>query len=148
MGLFAETSPGSGEIVHTANSAYPLKNTKMKAWIGHNIEEVAAACIDLPSTLRKYGDSQEPGHCATAVHFFPDAPKEETFFDWAGRSERDGEEKGWRVRRFGEAMASMAPMGAFRIEHINAGFDWDSLGEATVVDVRASSGTTRHQIRP
>ncbi|KAF2814831.1 putative O-methyltransferase [Mytilinidion resinicola] len=139
MGLFAETSPGSWEIVHTGSSSYYYRNPLIKAWIGHNLEEVAPACTRLPDALRKYTDSQEPAHCAAGVAFFPDSPPDATLFSWFD-IEREGEEKGWRVRRFGDAMASLAETGSARIEHVNAGFDWDSLGEATVVDIGGSLG--------
>ncbi|KAF2501388.1 putative O-methyltransferase [Lophium mytilinum] len=139
MGLFAETSPGSWEIVHTGSSAYTYRNPLIKAWVGHNLEECLPASIRLPDALRKYTDSQEPAHCGVAVNFYPDAPSDTTLFNWF-EAAREGEETGWRARRFGEAMASFSETGSADIAHVNAGFDWDSLGEATVVDIGGSIG--------
>ncbi|OCK81485.1 S-adenosyl-L-methionine-dependent methyltransferase [Lepidopterella palustris CBS 459.81] len=141
IGLFTETAPGSEQVVHTASSYVCVRRPLWKAWIGHNIEEVAASSINLTKALRTYGDSQEPAQCAMGLTFFPDFTPEQTFFDWLS-ADANGGEKGWRVGRFGQAMSSMASLGLARIDHINAGFDWDSLGKATVVDIGGSIGHT------
>lgn len=151
IGIFTETVLGSGQIMHTATSSMPTRFQAHKAWIGHNLEEIAAGSIYQSEALRKYADSQEPGEVATALAFKGNWTANKTFFEWAGESEREGEAKGWRVRRFGQAMASMANSGSAKIDHINAGFDWDSLGEATVVDVSTfphSSACIRTTTKP
>lgn len=126
--------------MHTATSSMPARFQTQKAWIGHNLEEIAAGSIYQSEALRRYANSQEPGEVATALAFKGNWTADKTLFEWAGESEREGEAKGWRVRRFGQAMESMANSGPAKIDHINAGFDWDSLGEATVVDIGGSVG--------
>lgn len=47
----------------------------------------------------------------------------------------EGDKKGFRMKRIGEAMESMKGDGTYNVAHAQQGFDWASLGKATVVDV-------------
>jgi hypothetical protein len=55
-----------------------------------------------------------------------------------GEVDKTDRTKGWRARRFGEAMKFMTTFGVSSAKHIHGGFDWDALGKATVVDVSMS----------
>lgn len=139
--LFAETSPGSGQVVHTAATAYMVKQPLMCSWVGMNCEEVSKGCVTVPEALRAYSlgkgqITQKPGECPTGRAFWNKEGQhpEKTVFDWF---EEDGEEaaKGWRERRFGKAMHALAGTTTVTPEQILRGMDWSGLGEATVVDV-------------
>ena len=54
-------------------------------------------------------------------------------FDWF-KNEGEGERKGWRARQFAASMEAMDGGGHDRKFTVD-GFDWEGLGEATVVDV-------------
>lgn len=53
----------------------------------------------------------------------------------AGKFDKFDRTKGWRARRFGHCMKFLTSGGGYSSAHVNA-FDWDALGDATVVDVR------------
>ena len=132
--IFAEMAPGSGKVVHTCISAAPVKNPLLRSWIGHNLEEIAPASLNLGEALKRYGESAEPFESAGAYTYFRDSKEVKTLFEWFD-VDGEGERKGWRTRRFGEAMAHMTNDPATNIKFIHACYDWDGLGEATVVDV-------------
>jgi hypothetical protein len=132
--IFAETAPGSGKIVHTCISVAPVKNPLLRSWIGHNLEEIAPASLNLVDTLKWYGESTEPFESATAYTHFRDSKEVKTFFEWCD-VDGEGERKGWRSKRFGEAMAYITGDPASNIKSIHTSYDWDGLGEATIVDV-------------
>jgi hypothetical protein len=135
--IFDETTPGSGKVIHTAASAFAHKNSPARSLMGHQIEEVGYGCTSMVETIRKFGDGDgHPGTSALATRFYPDKGKEATAFEWIEK-DGEGDEKGWRMRRFGQAMNYAASDPSWDIIHINYGFDWDSLGNAIVVDVRA-----------
>jgi len=132
--IFAETAPGSGQIVHTCISAAPVKNVLLRSWIGHNLEEIAPASLNLVEALKRYGESAEPFESAGAYTYFRDSKEVKTFFEWFD-VDGEGERKGWRAKRFGEAMAYITSTPATDIKSIHTSYDWDGLGEAMVVDV-------------
>lgn len=141
--LFAETAPGSGEIVHTSATAYAAKHPLLKSWLGLNMEEVSAGCLKIPEALRAYSLgktelTQMPGECGIARAFYnPDGDAklaEKTYFEWA-ENDGKGEEKGWRERRFGQAMQALAATTTVTPINVLKGLDWAALGNVTVVDV-------------
>lgn len=150
--LFAETTPGSGQIVHTANSAFIAKHPVARAWILRTFDESAPAQLKLAEALRAYSLDQEdhsgePGESAMARAFYnadgnPDLAGK-TYFDWI-EEDGEGEQKGWRSRRFVETMRAFSLTKQGFVDGILERIDWVSLGEKTVVDVSARSYST-HQ---
>ena len=136
--IFAEIAPGSGKIVHTCMSAAPVKNPVLRSYIGHNLEEVAPASLNLVDAIKRYGESAEPFESAGAYTHFRDSKEVKTIFEWYD-VDGEGERKGWRAKRFGEVMAYVMSDPATNIKYIHAGYDWDGLGEAIVVDVNFRS---------
>jgi len=134
--IFAETTPGSEKIVHTSISAAPIKNPLLCSYMGHNLEEVAPAALNLVATLKRYGESVEPTESALVYTFLPDSMTGKTVFDWF-EVDGEGDRKGWRVKRFGEAMSYV--LSNFNPKAIHSAFDWDGLGDATFVDVCSHS---------
>jgi hypothetical protein len=100
--------------------------------MGHNIDEVGRALNWQVEALDKWGDTEDPSNSALCLAF--ELPQGSTLFEFAHNDGEKGE-KGWRAKRFGAAMIAMSKTGAFSSTHIHAGFDWASLGEATLVDV-------------
>jgi hypothetical protein len=130
--------PSSNQVAHTAVSAVIVKQPLLKAWIGHSVEEIGAASVKLVESTDKYGDSQDPGQAAICLAFgLKDGENCFTLFDNDG----EGEMKGWRARRFGDAMRCLNSGGAHSAKHVHGGFDWKSLGKGTVVDVCLGSTT-------
>lgn len=133
--LFEE--PRAGYVGHTALSSIIVREPLSRSWILHNLEEVATA--KLIAAYDKYGESDEPTETATslAFDFFADNPKANfwTFLETDG----EGEQKGYRMRRFAEAMVWVSGHKNDEDMILATGFDWASLGEATVADVSPHS---------
>ncbi|KAF1808284.1 S-adenosyl-L-methionine-dependent methyltransferase [Eremomyces bilateralis CBS 781.70] len=148
MRLFAESSPGSDDIIHTASSAVVVKTPELASWIIHNTEEVGAGCVQLPEALRRYtaGKDQmtdKPGQAASSLALYnPDSKPElaeKSFFQFVAE-DGEGERKGWREERFGQAMQSAAVNTAIDPPGLLKLVDWASFGNATLVDVGGSTG--------
>jgi hypothetical protein len=133
--IFAETAPGSNQVVHTATSALFLKNPKWHSWVGHNLDEVNRASTYMTDSIRRFGDGNgEPGLCAATLALCPDIPKETSWFQWAA-TDGEGDKKGWRMHRFSEAMEVIST-GQNATAAVHGGFDWKSLPSGgTIVDV-------------
>lgn len=135
--LFEE--PRAGYVGHTALSSIIVREPLSKSWILHNFEEVVTS--KFLEAYDKYGESEEPNETATSLghDYFAKHPNDNfwTFLEADG----EGENKGYRMRRFADAMVWAT--GHKNDEDMNLinGFDWASLGEATVVDVSPHSET-------
>jgi hypothetical protein len=92
----------------------------------------------------RFGDGTSPAEAALALAHFEG--KYANPFDWfendgvgepkmlGGKLDKSDRTKGWRARRFGNTMKYLTSGGGHSSSHVH-GFDWDALGEASVVDV-------------
>lgn len=129
--LFEE--PRTGYVGHTALSSILVREPLSKSWILHNFEDIVTT--KFIEAYEKYGESEEPTETITRLGFdyFTTHPNDNiwTFFEADG----EGENKGYRMRRFAEAMVWATGHTNDEDANLINGFDWASLGEATVVDV-------------
>jgi hypothetical protein len=138
--IFAENPLGSGHIVHTSTSAFVARNPIYKSWIGHNLEEVTPAAMKLPDALRKFSmgkatPAQELEETAFSLAFSSKTSLAANFWDSLSHKV-DGKSQADRASRFAEAMQVVHGTSAFDFPRLlKSGFDWESLGEGTVVDV-------------
>ncbi|KAK1756733.1 O-methyltransferase-domain-containing protein [Echria macrotheca] len=144
--LFAETAPGSGRVVHTSTTAFIVRNPKYMSWIGHNMEEVKPSTVTFPEALRRYNQgkdaaSEKMRESAFGITFRDKVGDDGDFWSLLEK-DGEGEQKGYRTRRFAEAMQIARTAASVNFELlIESGFDWASIGEGgTVVDVGGSSG--------
>ena len=118
-----------GQVAHTAASKLLLNNRQgsMNAWIAEDVTKMVATQVE---TLDKWGHgSQELNE--TAVNYAHNTDKYMFgFFE---------ENPGIRGR-FSDTMTWVASSDAMSYRHILAGYEWASLGEATVVDVAGNVG--------
>jgi hypothetical protein len=140
--LFAETAPESDRVVHTAATAYVAKNPIVRSWIAHNLEEVEPACGKLPEALRKFSmgkqeATEELEETPFGLGHLDEHGKPVTLWEFM-QNDGEGDKKGYRMRRFAEAMQVASKASNLNFETVGRGFDWASLGEATVVDVSFS----------
>lgn len=127
------TESRSGFVAHTSLSAAPYRLPELRAWIEHNIDDHGPASCRMIEAIEKWGDSQDPHETGYSLAFgLGENENVFTFFENDG----EGEKKGWRARRFGQAMSSMTAGGAHDVSHIRHGFMWKDLDHATIVDVR------------
>ncbi|CAD6592867.1 MAG: hypothetical protein ASARMPREDX12_006536 [Alectoria sarmentosa] len=133
-GFFAETK--DGHVIHSAQSAAIARDEKLKAVIGHHVEDVypaagypAARVTDQLSAQPI--DDEEP----TSSGFQLANKTDLTMFEYFEQVEPE------RAERFGLAMSSLSvPGGIFDGAHVLRAFDWAGLGVATVVDVGGGRG--------
>ncbi|OBT82087.1 hypothetical protein VE02_09644 [Pseudogymnoascus sp. 03VT05] len=134
--LFEE--PRAGYVGHTALSSIIVREPLSRSWILHNFEEIVTT--KFLESHDKYGESDEPTETATSLAFdyFAKNPKD-NFWSFL-ETDGEGEQKGYRMRRFAEAMVWVSGHKNDQDMILATGFDWDSLGEATVADVGGSVG--------
>ncbi|KAK0614953.1 O-methyltransferase-domain-containing protein [Bombardia bombarda] len=141
--LFAEAPLGSDNIVHTATTAYLARNPKMQSWVSHMMQEGRPAVMHGTESLRKYSAGRELPSQEVIEAGFSLADLDKTghpvsYWDYVKHTP-EGKPAGFRAKRFAEAMqAATAASATNPTEVIKFGFDWESLGEATVVDMPIS----------
>lgn len=142
--IFAETAPGSKQIQHTSISAMPVHNPLIRSWIGHNLEDFWPSAQFLPAALRKWNDddSGDASHCAANLAFYKN-DENKTIWDFFTEDEAPerGLPKGYRDKRFGEAMTAATADPSFNLNSVHALYEWDALpNNATMVDIGGSAG--------
>jgi 6-hydroxytryprostatin B O-methyltransferase len=134
--IFAETAPGADTVKHTVMSAAFVHDRRLRSWVGHNLEEVLPAAINLPQALEHYqGNLVEPNRCAGAYTFFRDESDGKGWFQWYMRPDER-----WRAARFGEAMTYLTQNPALNLKMIHRMYDWAALGTTTFIDIGGSVG--------
>jgi len=128
--VFRESRPGY--VAHTGPSAAFIRYPLLNDWVSFNLDEVWPADTKLAEALRRFGDSEEPGDSAIGLAY--SFPKDKTYWDFVA-NDGEGETKGWRQKRFAQAMKFIAAGNPHAHHHLHAAFDWAGLGKATVVDV-------------
>lgn len=122
--LFCE--PESNRIAHTATSALFVTNPKFHDWaifMGNKSALCASAMLE---ASKKWPKSLAKNHTGFNIAYDTDM----TFFDWLNTKPdmREDFVKYMEMIRNSEGMS---------LHHLVDGFDWASLGKATVVDVRS-----------
>ena len=92
-------------------------------------KETFPASAKLVEAVERYGDSQELNESAWNVANNTELP---IFRYLEGHPER--------AQRFAKTMAALTTTDGYHVRHLLNGYDWKSLGEATVVDVGGSTG--------
>ncbi|KAI4113180.1 MAG: hypothetical protein LQ345_005784 [Seirophora villosa] len=137
--IFTESRPGF--VAHTATSAVPARIPSFRWYIEHNAEDGGPAYPHVIPALEKWGASDQPAKSGFGIAFGLDAKdSKDSVFQFVAE-DGEGEKKGFRMRRIGNAMEGMKGDGAYNVGHAQNGFDWASLGDdATVVDLGGSVG--------
>lgn len=131
--VFTESRPGY--VAHTAASAVPVRIPSFRWWIEHNAEDGGPAYPKVIQALETWGASDQPAESGFGIAFGLNAKDgKDSVFRFVAE-DGEGEKKGFRMKRIGHAMEGMKGDGAYNVGHVQKGFDWASLGEATVVDV-------------
>lgn len=149
MRFFAPETPGSDRIVHTSFSAHAARTPLMRSWIGHALEEARPASTKTAEALRKFSAGREQ----------PTEEIDETSFGLAWPPLKDGRladfwsvgqddpKEAWRANRFAEAMQASVLSAVVQADDVVDNFDWQGLGEATVVDVSVGCGFSLNLLR-
>lgn len=138
--LFAEVPPGSGKVVHTAKTALVVRKPAIRGWIAHNLEEMRPATTNTAKSLRQFDagrefSSQDPLQSGFSIADLDGTGHPVLHWEFL-RSAPEGRQAGHRAAQFSAAMETAAMSSAMKAEDIiRFGFDWEGLGDATVVDV-------------
>ncbi|PQE10357.1 hypothetical protein CJF32_00000898 [Rutstroemia sp. NJR-2017a WRK4] len=125
--FFQEPRPGF--IKHTAATKALVLMPNIVTWSEMGMYEVSPAKMHIVDAVAKWPDSEEPEHAGFCIanntnqrmfQFFEDHPD--------------------RMRRFKAAMSFLQTFPGLENSYVLTGFDWASLGKATVVDVGGSHG--------
>ncbi|CBF87736.1 hypothetical protein AN1313.2 [Aspergillus nidulans FGSC A4] len=127
-------STDKAEVVESPpqGARFFLRNPVLRDWVSFNLDEVCKADTKLVETLRTCGDREEPADSAIG-RAFGFAPGK-TYWDFIA-NDGEGEDKGWRQRRFAQGIKCRAAGNPQTHHHLHSAFDWAGLGEATVIDV-------------
>jgi hypothetical protein len=120
--IFHEAQPGY--VAHTTVSQRLVTNPELTAFLGHCTHEAFPAASRLVDSLRQFPSSEEPNQTGFNIAF--DTP--DPLFTFLSKHPD-------RFERFNQGMAGLSKSGGRSAQQVVAGFSWDSLGEATVVDV-------------
>ncbi|KAL7943599.1 O-methyltransferase domain-containing protein [Trichoderma barbatum] len=143
MFFFLEESPGSGRILHSAASAYIARDAARSAFIGHCMEDVRPAAAVGVDALQKYyvgrkEHSEDQEHCPAYLASDKGKVRGMSYWEFADTYEEPGKPKGYRAERFALAMKALSQTQL--TAQVLETFDWESLGDATIVDVGGSTG--------
>ncbi|TID21734.1 Eukaryotic translation initiation factor 3 subunit H [Venturia nashicola] len=137
--VFAEYPFGSEHVVHTNFSSFPVRQPNVRGWIAHHAEEGGPSAVNLAPALAKWGEGSLPGQTAAGYTFFPGDDRK-SLWDWLAVDGESEGKRGYREKRFGDAMAFAADSPGMGMKAGLAAFDWEQLGEATMVDLGGSAG--------
>jgi len=132
--MFQEAEPGSDRIIHTPATIQIAESPLMRSFTGHFLEEIRRAGLETPLSLQKFSSgktepSQEVLEAGLSLADLGQTGKPQSIWDYF-------EQNSFAAKRFSEAMQVASKFSFLRIEDVlQAGFDWASLGQATVIDV-------------
>ncbi|KAH8659815.1 O-methyltransferase-domain-containing protein [Xylariales sp. PMI_506] len=136
----------SNRVAHTAASAYPAREPLARSLISHCMRDSWPAAVVGVEALDRFfvgqgsQGSEEPGHCPFNISSEDGKVRGKGYWEFASTYEKPGQPKGYRSKIFAEAMAALSKSFPGGIETVLEKFDWESLGEATVLDVGGSTG--------
>ncbi|KAF5591477.1 methyltransferase [Fusarium pseudocircinatum] len=138
--VFASAKNQPDSVCHTSISALPARNRLYQNWLRHMLEEAGPGSLHVAESLWKFSSgkqelSQEPAESGFSLANVDKLDKPQTFWDYVNR-EAEGKPKGWCSARFAECMQVAASASFIKTDDLLwSDYDWNKLGEATVVDL-------------
>ncbi|TVY36627.1 O-methyltransferase [Lachnellula occidentalis] len=124
--IFCE--PKKGVVAHTARSVL-FREPQIQNFISTGLEEMTPATLRTVDALQKWSLSEEPAETGFALANNTNKPIYKILGD-----------DPVRAKRFADTMKVFTTGKGFETSHVISGFDWQSLGAATVVDIGGSRG--------
>ncbi|KAL8744572.1 MAG: hypothetical protein Q9184_007984 [Pyrenodesmia sp. 2 TL-2023] len=121
--------PRKGVVTHSAASRLLAEDHQMNDWVAASTDELWQAASQTLNALVKYNASQEPHETGFALANGTDKSIYQFFSEHPDRA-----------RRFGNAMVSYERGTGYDLRHLIDSFDWEAVGNGTVVDVGGSNG--------
>ncbi|PVH87919.1 S-adenosyl-L-methionine-dependent methyltransferase [Cadophora sp. DSE1049] len=125
--IFREPQPGY--VAHTSSSRLVAEDGQLQAWVGFFSEDLLLPIGNTVDAMDKWPGSQEPRQTGFQVANHT----EDNFFEHFAKNPD-------RLKRYGTAMAANAASEGYHVKHVVENYPWESLGEATVVDLGGSQG--------
>lgn len=116
--------PVHGQVAHNATSGIFVTNPSISGWALFMAENSCPGALAIVGATEKYGVTDKKNETAFNVARNTDLP----FFDYIGQSPEQG-------KQFASYMKNVLASEGTKVDHLVKGFDWENLGEATVVDV-------------
>ena len=116
--------PTPGELAHNATSSLFVNNPTLVDWALFMAEASAPTAAKLVEATEKWGATEEKNQTAFNIAMNSDLP----YFDYLAKSPE-------LTTRVAGYMKNVTTSEGTKVKHLLSGFDWASLGEATVVDV-------------
>lgn len=116
--------PSSGQVAHSSISAAFIKNPSLNDWALFMTSTSAMMASQTVEATERYGVTESKTQTAYNVWKHTDR----SFFDEIKESKE-------LTRQFASYMKNVTSGKGLSIRHLVTGYDWSSLGEATVVDV-------------
>jgi hypothetical protein len=120
--IFKEPCPGY--VVHTSSSRLLAQDAQLQAWVGFFSEDLWLPIANTVDAMDKWPGSQEPRETEFQI---ANNTNDNLFEHFAKHPDR--------LKRYGTAIAANAASEGYHVRHVVENYPWDSLGEATVVDV-------------
>ncbi|KAF4626277.1 hypothetical protein G7Y89_g11881 [Cudoniella acicularis] len=121
--------PTPGHVKHTIATKALVLMPILATWAQMGMYEVGPAKMRIVDAVAKWPESEEPQHAGFCLANNTDKPMFEFF-----------EEHPDRMSRFKDAMSFLQTFPGLENSYVLKGFDWASLGKATIVDVGGSHG--------
>ncbi|SLM38598.1 Winged helix-turn-helix DNA-binding domain [Lasallia pustulata] len=126
--IFWEPTPN--HVAHTIGSRMLKEGNPMRPYVQWLTEDCAPMIAHQIDAIEKWGHgSQEPNQTAVNYAYGGDGP----YYNFIQADPV-------RERRFGATIQQVSQQPASSLEHIQSAFDWNSLGDATVIDVGGHIG--------
>jgi 6-hydroxytryprostatin B O-methyltransferase len=132
--LFHEPKPDC--IAHSSTSALLVTNLDYNDWATSLSGALFDVGLKLPSAMEKWPESEEKNETAYQLAFDTPLP----FFGHMSQQPQ-------KMKQFAGFMRSLTTLESNDIRHLVEGFDWASLGKATVVDVSQLPGSALLDMR-
>lgn len=116
--------PVPGKLAHSSTSAAFVTNPGLKDWAIFTTSVAAPMSSQIVEATKKYGATESKTQTTFNVWKNTDKP----FFDYMKQDQE-------LTRQFASYMKHITTGKGESIQHLLTGYDWASLGEATVVDV-------------
>ncbi|KAL9613425.1 MAG: hypothetical protein Q9167_002023 [Letrouitia subvulpina] len=118
------SEPVLDQVAHNTTSGIFVTNPSINGWALFMAEYSCPGALSMVRATEKYGATDKKNETAFNIARSTDLP----FFDYFGQSPERG-------RQFAAYMKNVLASESTKIDHLVHGFDWGSLGEATVVDL-------------
>lgn len=125
--------PVKGFVAHTRTSRLLIEDEPLRNWVGFMTNDIWLPIAQVVQAMKKWPGSGESNETSVNLAYDTDM----NWFDWI---QQDKE----LAKRYGLAMQAHGGGEGFAITHTVDGYPWESLGKATVVDVRCPFFTCVH----